>query len=128
MKSFNSYIEILGFGSAEEQLSFSFYKKCLLLVDSLKKLLKNKKSLSKKLFCSEFATFFSSNKASLLESKETLMAKVSVKNKKQVGIHDDKHAPFKILCAKKEITVKDAVSVLVDKALNDPSLLVLDKK
>lgn len=123
MKNFNSYIEILGFGSAEEQLSFSFYKKCLLLVDSLRKLLKSKKSLLKNSY-----TFFCSNKASLLESKETLMAKVSVKNKKQVGIHDDKHAPFKILCAKKAITVKDAVSVLVDKALNDPTLLVLDKK
>ena len=128
MKNFNSYIQILGHGSNEQQLSFSFYKKCSLLVNFLRELLNSKKSISKNLFCSEFATFFSSNKASLLESKETLMAKVSVKNKKQVGIHDDKHAPFKILCANKEITVKDAVSVLVDKALNDPSLLVLDKK
>jgi hypothetical protein len=123
MKNFNSYIQILGHGSNEQQLSFSFYKKCSLLVNFLRKLLKSKKDLLKNSY-----TFFSSNKASLLESKETLMAKVSVKNKKQVGIHDDKHAPFKILCAKKEITVKDAVSVLVDKALNDPSLLVLDKK
>jgi hypothetical protein len=117
MKNFNSYIELLGHGTKEEQSSFVFYTP---LTSILKKLL-NKKSQN-----SKNSNFFANFNVSLFRSKVATMIKDNLV-RKQVCIDPDIHSPFKSLCASMGVSVKDAISILVRRVLDNPTAFDLKK-